>query len=381
MQKSNLSLGVEWKLLELVCLGLETSHEYELFEKLLTSTDDIRWGEMLEQALRHKIICALAFHLTSKEFRHIVPLSVRRFLETTLDLNKYKIKILRREAVRIIKSLNAQKIRFVGTKGITFESTIYRQNGTRNLLDLDFMCAHEDRNIVNNTIMDLGYEIGHFDWTTNSVIPINREQKIVYSINPDHLPRFTLLTNDPIIKHIEVDFACSLTWTRSPFNVSINDALSDICYQRIPDFSEIKMPCFTPKFQFIFTILHLFREAWVFREGWTERMLGWDDDVHLSKFADVIKLWRAYENDINSQDFLDTIETYEIKDPIVWVLEHLDRTFNTNIVSSLYLTDSICEDWLSSAGASENRRPKWKGTMRERLHCKNRRQLFANSFS
>jgi hypothetical protein len=122
--------------------------------------------------------------------------------------------------------------------------------------------------------------------------------------------------------------------------------------------------------------LHLFREAWVFREGWTETLLSWETDVTLSKFADIIRLWRTHHNVLNTPDFIQTLEEYQIIDPILWVLEHTDRTFHTGIVPALGLEGRVTEEWLHSAGGVGGKRVQWKGTMRERLHCKDRRQLF-----
>lgn len=372
----DLALGPEWALLELLCFGLKTPREHEMFEELMRSSR-LHWGELLEQALRHKMLPMLAFHTTSGQLAETVPLFVRSHLRRVLALNVYKIAIFRREAARINKVLDGQGLRFVCTKGITFESTLYEGNGTRYFSDLDFMVAPKHRHAVTITMSQLGYQMGKFDWQTGKVHPLSREEMTIFKLNPDHLPHFVLLTDAPVVPFVDVDFANSLTWTLSPFNVPIEAALAEIVYQPIPGIPDIQMPCFTPKFQFIFTILHLFREAWVFREGWTESLLeGYEYDVNLSKFADVIRLWRAHQSVINSKNFVQTFEEFEIVDPILWVLEHIDRTFHTGIVPALGLEGRVTEEWLHSAGGAGGKRVQWKGTMRERLHCKDRRQLF-----
>ena len=372
----DLALDTELELLELLCLGLTTPCEQKMFEDLIRSSC-LHWGELLEQALRHKMLPMLAFHATSSQFKETVPKFVRSHLWTALGLNIHKTAILRREAARIVRVLDEQSIPFVGTKGITLESTLYEGNGTRRLGDMDFMVAPKHRDVVTNTMSKLGYKMGEFNWQTGNVHPLTREKMAIFKLNPDHLPHFILLTGDPVVPFVDVDFANSLTWTRSPFNVPIVAALAEIVYQPIPGIPDIQMPCFNPKFQFIFTILHLFREAWVFREGWTESLLeGYEYDVNISKFADVIRLWRTYQNELNAPDFIQTLEEFQIIDPILWVLEHTDRTFHTGIVPALGLEGRVTEEWLHSAGGAGGKRVQWKGTMRERLHCKDRRQLF-----
>ena len=373
---SSLEDSNEWKLLELVTLGFEKS---KLKDEYISNLDKgLNWGNILECALRHKILPMLAFTLLSNVHHfESMPALLIEHLQTVLDLNRYKNNILHAEAAKIVNSFNKRSINFVGTKGITLESTIYGNNGSRSLGDIDFMIKPQDVNIVVEVMRDLGYETGHYDWATYQLTPLKREERAVFQLNRDHLPHFLKPIKDAVIPCIYIDFASSLTWTRSPFEIPVSVALSEIDFQSIPGDSATMMPCFKPKFQFIFTVLHLFREAWVYREGWVSTInKGWEDDVTLGKFADVVRLWQSYEEAIIASSFTDTIEEYQLTAPVVWVLEHTDRTFKTNIVSTLGLKEKVSEDWLHSSGGSGGKLITWKGTMIDRLLCKNRQGLF-----
>ncbi len=151
----------------------------------------------------------------------------------------------------------------------------------------------------------------------------------------------------------------------------VKAALADIAYLPLSDFPDVRIPCFLPPFQFLFTILHLFREAWF------ERWIEMDQDVNLMKFADVVRLWQIHRKRLSSDAFIQMLEAFEVKEPVLWVLEHLDRTFHTDIVSALGFAGHVSEDWLSSARVSGGRIVPWQGTMRERLWRKDRRALFA----
>ena len=61
---------------------------------------------------------------------------------------------------------------------------------------------------------------------------------------------------------------------------------------------------------------------------------------------------------------------------MMWVLEHLDRTFNMNTVAALGLEGRVSEEWLFSGRASGKNLFRWQGSMRERLYTKNRQTLF-----
>ena len=368
----DLSLGKEWALLELLALGLYTSTEQDMFAKLLKS-QDLDWQKLIAQAKRHKILPLLAFYILSEQFFELVPqnIQVQSQFQKILFINKHKLSIYRQEVARIIKAFQQKNIRFVGTKGISLESTVYPSSGIRTMGDIDFMILPRDREITQQTLSDLGYSMGTFEQKTGKITPHSRELIIKYKLSPDHLPSHVLLIDNLIIPFIEVDIANSLTWTTCPFQIPVEIALANISYQSLPGIKDIQLPVFLPQFQFIFTILHLFKEAWI---EITLEMNG--KDVNLSKFSDVIRLWRTYQKQLQNQEFLAILEQYSIIQPVLWVLEHLDRTFQTTIVADLGLQAKITEEWLFSASPRNGKIRQWQGTMRERLISQNRCQLF-----
>ena len=371
MKTPDLEFGPEWALLELLCLGLTTPDERQAFEELLQSAP-LSWGELMEQALRHKMMPLLSFHVLSAEHTETVPRRVKDHFRSVLDLNRHKRGMWYTEADRIIKALAERDVQVVGRKDLAFESTLYGGNGSRRLGDLDLLVAPQDRDTVIETLPQLGYQMGMYDWQTKVIAPIPRKHLMIFRLNPDHVPIHSLLTGDPVVQWIEVDFANSLTWTRSPFDVPVEAAMEEIIYQPVTGLPEIEIPCLTPPFQFISTTLHLFREAWF------ERWLDWEQDVDLTKFSDVVRLWKAYRDLLATDEFVHTLEKFEIIAPVAWVLEHLDRTLHTGAVSALGLEGRVTEDWLFSGAASGKQLYHWTGTMRQRLQCKDRRQLFAD---
>ncbi|WP_144054227.1 nucleotidyltransferase family protein [Pleurocapsa sp. PCC 7319] len=366
----NLAFGKEWALLELVTLGLNSASEQEMFAELI-SDQDLDWQELLKQATRHKITCLLAFYIITNNLSEVITLDLKQQLETILFFNRHKIKIYRSKAAEIIRALTKNKIKFVGTKGISLESTLYQGNGNRTLSDIDFMILPNDRKVVSEILADLGYQMGTFEPKTGTIKPHSREMMINYKLNPDHLPAHILLIDDVIVPFIEVDIANSLTWTLSPFQIPVEVALENIVYQPIPEIKDISLPSFAPQFQFIFTILHLFKEAWI---ELTLDMNG--KDVSLSKFSDVVRIWSRHQNELQNEEFVKILEQFDLIQPVVWVLEHLDRTLQTNIISSLGLEGKVTEEWLSSAAPSGTKARLWRGTMRKRLFTQDRRQLF-----
>ena len=168
MALPDLALGPEWALLELLVIGLEDPDAETLFVKL-TQSNELHWGETLHQALRHGMVTQLAFILTSDKYQKTIPTEILHHLHQVLSLNRHRTSILRREAARIARTLRDRNIQFVGTKGITQESTLYGGNGSRYMLDVDFMIMPKDREVVTEVMGGLGYEAASYDLRTDSI--------------------------------------------------------------------------------------------------------------------------------------------------------------------------------------------------------------------
>ncbi len=372
MEIPDLAFGPEWALLELLCLGLITEEERNAFMELVKS-GSLDWGILLEQSLRHKMLPLLAYHTIMAEPEQTVPRRVQDHFRTVIDLNRHKRTLWYPEADKIIRFLGQRGIQVLGRKDVAFESRLYGGNSSRRFGDIDLLIAPQDREGVLAALPDLGYQPGLFDWKTQQLAPIPRQHLMIFRLNPDHLPVHSRLTGDPMMPYLEIDFANSLTWHGSEYDVPMDVAMAEISYEPVVGFPDMQIPCMTPPFQFISTVLHLFREAWF------ERWLEWEQDVDLTKFSDVVRLWRAYEDVLATNTFTQMLEDFKIVEPMVWVLEHLDRTFHMNIVASLGLDGRVNEDWLFSGRASGKNLFHWQGSMRERLYTKNRQTLFVQS--
>jgi hypothetical protein len=366
-----MTLGREWAAIELVAQAPLSPEASEILADFLSR--DVQWGDLLEQALRHKLLPLLATQVADEPYRRILPWHIRNHLGATLCHNRQRIQVYRTAAVEIAGALARADVRFVATKGITFESTLYGGTGARYMNDLDFMILPLDRSRVIDIMHGLGYEMGSLEPESSEIMPHSRREKIVYQLNPDHVPIMTRLTDDPATPAVRVDFANSLTWTNSPFDVPVDDALADAQVQSVPGHSVV-LPVFSPYYQFIFTALHLFREAWI------ERWLDEGQDVNLVKFADMLRLWRAHQESLRQPEFRAILERFEIMDPISWVVEHLDRVMGSNVAAALGLRGRVSAEWLASAYESGGGTRRWHGTMRERLWAKDRRDLFTTAY-
>jgi hypothetical protein len=359
----------EWAALELVLrmdLGLPASGDLER----LVGAESFDWGELLEQALRHKLLPLAASYLTVDPVRSTIPWHVRGHLDRVLALNRYTLGVYRATAADIVRALDGAGVRFVATKGIVFESTLYGANGTRYMNDLDVMILPAQRADAVAALSEIGFRPGVYYPPSAEIQPHPRRETVTYRLNPDHVPLLVRLTGDPVAPATLLDVAYSLTWARSEYEVRVEDALATIATQPLPGHADVALPTFVPYYQFVFTALHLFREAWI------DRWLAEDQDVNLAKFADVLRLWQRDGESLLANDLRDRLDEDGIVQPVAWVLTHLDDLMGTEIAAAVGIHGSITESWLSSAYAPGGGIRHWQGPIRERLRSKQRHALF-----
>src|SRR5262249_27611228 len=121
--------------------------------------------------------------------------------------------------------------------------------------------------------------------------------------------------------------------------------------------------------QFLFTALHLFREAWL------QKFVDFGNDVGLMKFGDVIRLIDCYGDELSDGELLRVMETHRVSDPVAWVLRRLDDTFHTHTLELLALENHGDEGLLASQLQSSGYVRASGQSMRERLQSKARGSL------
>lgn len=351
------ALGPEWTILELLARGIVGDSERQMFCDLVVG-ENLNWGELLEQALRHKMLPMLAYHLISEGLRFDVPTTIYQHLESALEWNRRQIEVFRGETVRVAQGLAGRAIPFVVTKGISFESTLYGGLGTRYMNDIDFMIAPRDREAVLSVMRELGFR-PFFEWAKDP-----RREEISSRLNPDHLPKLARDIDQPGTRIINVDVANSLTWTKSPFDVQVGEALNDPVEQPVPGLPGVTLPCFRPVYQFLFTVLHLFREAWL------QKFVDLGSDVGLMKFGDIIRLIDRYRDELTDGELLLIVEAHNVTHPAAWVLRRLDQTFHTHTLELLALENHGDEKLLTPQMQSSGYVAASDQSMRERLQSK-----------
>ncbi len=317
------------------------------------------WGALMEEALRQKMLPLVAARLLEGPSESACPKFVRAHLHTALAVNRHRNHFLRAAAREFGAALSGSGVRFVVTKGVSFDGTIY-EPGLRYMNDADFLVHADDRNTVREIQESLGYQPGLYDEKVHAVVPHPRKEQIIYATHPDHLPIVARLTGDPVVPCVHMDVANSLTWHESPWEVPVEDALTS--HVEFETAEGGRLPCFAPAHQFLFTALHLYREAWF------SRWVAWEQDVNLAKFVDMGRLWTRYGRELR-ESLSGLLSRATAAEPLAWVCAHTDELLGTNMLRALQLQNSLRPELLDAAQGPDGIRH-WNGSMLDRMRTR-----------
>ena len=104
--------------------------------------------------------------------------------------------------------------------------------------DIDFMIAPQDREAVMSAMQQIGFR-PFFEYAKDA-----RREEISSRLNHDHLPKLARDVDEPGTRTIHIDVANSLTWTKSPFDVPVEEALEDPVEQPVPGMPGVSLALF-----------------------------------------------------------------------------------------------------------------------------------------
>jgi Uncharacterised nucleotidyltransferase len=347
---SQLTESTEWRFLERACRASARESAAEL-DHLLT-VGDLDILALVGYAAHHKLLPLLAslLNMTSSPVLHpllanLVPLHAA---------NSHKARLLSTTTSALCRQLAAAGVQAAVTKGLVLHHSLYEADGTRYFTDVDLMIRPSDVVVATRVLAECGYQVGRYSRRDCIIIPLEPAELLVYKLSPDHLPKSTLLLNDPFVPAVTIDIAFSLTWASSPWNVPVEDALADR-HTIVADTGEL--PALRDEFHFLFLILHLFREAW--HEASMNK-------INLAQFRD-IRAFAATLQPTAMRTAGELVREYQLDEPVGWVLGHLDRLFGEPSIAEQICQTQPDDSWLQTTSLRGGGLGTWAGDMRERL--------------
>ncbi|MEK8174669.1 nucleotidyltransferase family protein [Streptomyces sp. M19] len=121
---------------------------------------DFDHGRLVEQAMRHGLLAALAEFLNRHGLRRDLPARLRAPVISALRHNEYRAHFLTTEAARVAATLADAGLTLAFTKGVVLQNSLYGVPGIRNFNDIDLMIAPGDREPVRAALLDAGFTAG-----------------------------------------------------------------------------------------------------------------------------------------------------------------------------------------------------------------------------
>lgn len=349
---------LHWELLDLVATG----EACDARATEIAASAELSSGALLMAAAHHKLLPALVEFIEGCDAQAAFTARSLSPLRQLHRANRHKAAYLTEVAVDLDRNLRATGIPFAWTKGVVLQHTLYGNDGTRVLNDMDMMVPVVYCGEVSRALEELGYAAAHtFDRTTGGLVPLSRRERLIYKVSPDHLPHFLKTTDDIVVPLVTLDVAHSLTWHQSEWVLPLEVAFEQVEAVSVGESPDRTLTGLLPTHSFLFVCLHLFREAW-FESGLREQ------DVTLAQFGEVVRFWGALDAR-QRMEVEDLVRDYRLEEPVGWVVGNVDALFGTELSRQTGLDASIAADWLHTAKGTDGRLKTWHGSMRDRMRA------------
>lgn len=352
-------LAPAWRLMEYVSVHDTVAAEDADEIDVLLST--VRWDDLVVHATRHRLMSRLADFLIRSEVMSRFSRDARRILIQALHENRHKVERSCIEAHAVVSALQKNGVTVVCTKGIAFQYSLYGGFGGRAFNDIDLLIDPGDRDAAAEVLTDLGYLANmERDLLRGGLTPRSRRDLAMFAMYPDHLPHFFRPLTGSALPYFMVDVCFNITWFGVAWQIPMSEVLAEVdtVTAATPEGS-VELPVLAATYDFIFTVMHLFREGWFQRTVLLK-------SLRLGQFADIWRQWKRLDA-ATVTGLVELIDRHAIAPPVAWVCHHVDQVFGSDLVAGLGLGRYCDDEWLHSASAVDGSFLSWTGSMRERL--------------
>lgn len=320
----------------------------------------INWNEVLYQAVTHRTLCLLYYHIKRLGLVTKVENEILRYMKNEYILNLYKNETFINELKMVCEILENNQIKYSVLKGGILSSVVYPSIETRTFNDLDILIAYKDGTKVAKVLESLGYTQGEYDSETNTVIRFNRKQNLYHQINTHEFAPFNKATDNLLYPNIQVDFNHDIFWKGNcPYNVDVDELLNRSMQVNING-SNIRTLSID---DFIIQLCaHLYREATMII---TIRRLK---DLQLFKFADVLMFIEYYLDEINWTQFISRCKQMECSEIVYFVFYYINILYEDGIPA--YVLNELEpeeKEYLNIFGVENETKQKWNMDFIDRI--------------
>ncbi len=235
---------------------------------------EFSWDVFGALCVKHKVAGLVHQQLQQAQLLNFVPSRVHMLLHALRFYTAQRNKFVLGELDAITADAKQQHVDICPTKGGSLLRWVYKDFGTRILMDLDFFARRRDIGRIKQFLEGRGYVQGTFDRDRLDVTPFSKAEYLIASQATYVLPSFVRIPNNEIVRAISVDIAHSL-------GVAPVERADEIIMAECSEMNGV--PALEPHDLFIHLCVHLHKE--LKRAHYTAKGHG----LGLIKFCDVMR--------------------------------------------------------------------------------------------
>ncbi|MBJ8030402.1 nucleotidyltransferase family protein [Bacillus cereus group sp. N21] len=205
LQNDQVQLTNEQQLLILASRLQLTKEQEDEIQMLLDKGINVPY--LIELGTRHKVLQLITPHLIRNDKYKRINTSYKYLLQYNYIGNRYKNESRFKEIIPILKSFYEKNIRAIPLKGSLLAPQVYKDLGLRTMTDLDFLISPDTKTDASKALKSIGYQMGSYDWTNNKIVPVSREDELMWHMNAGNLYAHVKLTDEEFLRVNRVDFS------------------------------------------------------------------------------------------------------------------------------------------------------------------------------
>jgi len=319
MEKTYGTLTPEHQLIIICSRGVLSEEEKNIVTATLNSPN-LDWSEILYQALFHRSLNLLYYHLKNMKILNLVEEEILKLMHHQSSVYRLRNEGYKTELLSLGSNLINSGIKFAILKGSYLAYNAYPVMESRTFNDIDLLVKLEDGKEVLNLVTSDGYIQGDYDRNTFEIKPATRKQMVMHQMTTHEFLECLKPSDNPFIPLLQLDLNHSILWKGNcPYNVNSAELVDRAV---LTDIDGKAVWVLTPEDLLLQLSCHLYKEA---------VMINWIHDLRdlkLYKFADFVVYLDKFKEDVDWEVFVERVQGYGLAKVVYFAFYYVDYLYN-----------------------------------------------------
>ena len=333
MKKNYLTLIAEHQLI-IICSRMNLSEDEKQQIADIIKTPTLDWAEVLYQALSHRILNMIYFHLKSMKLLGFVEEEILKLMHYHSQVYLIRNNMYKEELYSISAALIREGIKAPVLKGSYLACYAYPTIETRTFNDIDLLVKISDGQKILEILESSGYIQGDYDRNTFEITPASRKQKIMHQMSTHEFLECLKPSNNPFVPLLQLDLNHDILWKG---NCAYLVDSSELIDRAIIIGDDGQKTCRLSHEDFLLQLCcHLYKEA---------VMINWIHDLRdlkLYKFADFAVYLDKFGENVRWDIFVKQVQDYSLQKIAYFALYYADYIYDVipqHVLASLEQED------------------------------------------